>query len=121
MPVLGIEPADLPVVDVRAQLGWARPARYSPRHQPVVHRLSHHPQPDGHRRQRQPLIDLQPPQRPDIGAHPRPSHHQPPCHERSRGVTVGAGARGWAHERAAAARACGPSLTGRGGLKPWLA
>src|SRR5918995_1193807 len=80
VPPLGVELDDLPVVDVRAELGWTRPARYSPSHQPVVHRLSHHPQPGRRRRQRQPLIDIQSPQRPDIRAHPRPRHHPPLCH-----------------------------------------
>src|ERR687898_3285864 len=75
VPLLGVELDDLPLVDVRAELGWTRPARYSPSHQPVVHRLSYHPQPGCRRRERQLLIDIQSPQRPDIRAHPRPRHH----------------------------------------------
>jgi len=80
VPLVDVEPDDLPVVDVRTESGRTRPARDSPSHQPVVHRLSRHPQPTRHRRERQPLIDVQPPQRLDIRAHLRPWHHQPLCH-----------------------------------------
>jgi hypothetical protein len=57
VPLLGVEPDELSVVDGRTKRGRTRPARYSPGHKPVVHRLSRHPQPIRHRRDRQPLID----------------------------------------------------------------
>jgi hypothetical protein len=87
-----VQANDLLIADIGADSGRARPSRHTGGDQPVVHRLGRHPPLLRHRRNRQPLVDIQPPQ---SRSHPVSQPTQPPPASLPSPSTIRPDAPGW--------------------------